>query len=201
MAALPKTRQSLFDRLAAAPACPRAWNEFVATYGPPVGRWCRRHGLQEADARDVTQDVLLRFWRQAGSFRYDPSRRFRSYLGRIVVSALSRWSTSRRAERLATGSAAVQALLESVPARDDLAAAVERAFDQERLSRAMVEVEARVKPRTWAAFRMLALEHRSGQQVAETLGMSAANAYMARMNVQRMISEALRRQDGLATVG
>src|SRR6478672_4582250 len=35
-----------------------AWDRIVCLYAPLVYRWCRRFGLQEADALDVGQDVL-----------------------------------------------------------------------------------------------------------------------------------------------
>ena len=35
-----------------------AWRQFVELYAPAVFRTCRRRGLQEADAADVTQEVL-----------------------------------------------------------------------------------------------------------------------------------------------
>lgn len=193
MPSLHTTRASLFARIEGFPGDPAVWSEFVATYAPAVARWCRRHGLQESDALDVAQEVLVRFWRQADRFRYDPARRFRGYLRQMVVTAVADWSASRRLDRLATGDDAVQDLLDSEPAREDLAARIERVFDLERLSRAMREVEARVKPRTWAAFRMLALERLPGAEVAERLGIDVNLAYNARMNVQRMISDALRR--------
>jgi RNA polymerase sigma factor (sigma-70 family) len=43
-------------------------------------RWCRRWGLQEADAQDVTQAVLARLAAKMNSFRYDPAGSFRAYL-------------------------------------------------------------------------------------------------------------------------
>jgi RNA polymerase sigma-70 factor (ECF subfamily) len=35
-----------------------AWSEFVRLYTPLVFAHCRRHGLQEADAADVAQEVM-----------------------------------------------------------------------------------------------------------------------------------------------
>lgn len=195
MTLLHTTRVSLFARLGSRPDDPGVWSDFVKTYAPAVVRWCRRHGLQPSDAQDVAQEVLLRFWRQADRFQYDPSRRFRGYLRLMVVTAVADWAESRRADRLATGDSAVQALIDSTPAREDLADRLERAFDMERLATAMAEVERRVKPRTWAAFRLLALERLPGKEVAERLGMDVTLAYNARMNVQRMISDTLRRCD------
>ena len=35
-----------------------AWNEFVGIYGPLIYAFARKHGLQDADAADLTQEVL-----------------------------------------------------------------------------------------------------------------------------------------------
>lgn len=190
------TRGSLLLRLHEAPDDTAAWEEFVKMYGRPVVGWCRAHGLQAADAEDVAQDVLVRFWGQAGRFRYDPSRRFRGYLRQILVSALSEWNEQRRGGGpLATAEAAA-AILGSIPAREDLIARIEQAYDTELLAIAMREVETRVQPHTWQAFRMLAIEGRSGSEVAALLGMEVSTAYVARSKVQRMIRAAAERLGG-----
>lgn len=183
MASLQTTRVSLFERIGAAPRDAGVWADFVATYGPTVVQWCRRHGLQHSDAHDVAQDVLLRFWRHAEAFRHDPSRRFRAYLRRIVVSAVADWCRSRREDRMGTGDAAIQAILSTIPAREELARRIEEAFDLEILEMAMRDVEGRVEPRTWEAFRLLAFERLPGAEVAERLGMTVDNAYRARSSV------------------
>lgn len=187
------TRLSLFKRIAGLPGDPGVWEEFAATYAPAVVRWCRRHGLQDSDAEDVAQEVLVRFWRQADRFRYDPDRRFRGYLRRMVITAIADWSASRQADRLATGDDALQELLDNEPAREDLALRIEQTFDVELLSMAMREVEGRVKPTTWSAFRLLALERIPGKEVAARLGIDVNLAYVSRLNVQRMISQVLHR--------
>jgi RNA polymerase sigma factor (sigma-70 family) len=201
MSSLRTTRVSLFARLCGGGDDPLAWEEFIAIYAPAVHRWCRQRGLQEADAESVTQDVMLRFWKASRTFRYDPSRRFRAYLKRIVLTALADWSNARKADRLDTGAADPGALLDGVPAREELAERIEQAFDMERLAAAMEEVEAKVKPHTWRAFCLLAIDGCSGQQVADELGMSVANAYMARMRVQRLLSEVLARDEVAAHAG
>ena len=55
-----KTSLTLLDRLRRDPKDQAAWSEFVARYGPRILQWCRGWGLQESDAQDVTQDVLLK---------------------------------------------------------------------------------------------------------------------------------------------
>lgn len=180
MASPRTTRVSLFERIGDDSSSAAAWGDFVATYGPTVVQWCHRHGLQDTDAHDVAQNVLVRFWRHAGTFRYDPARRFRGYLRRMVVSAVSDWSRSRREDRLATGDCAVQAFLSSVPAREDLVRHVEETFDLELLAAAMHDVEDRVRPRTWQAFRLQSIEQVPPEEVAARLGMTLGNVYRAK---------------------
>lgn len=179
------TRLSLLDVLRTDPSDEAAWGEFVRIYGQPIMRWCRVRGLQHDDAIDVTQDVLVRFWRAAKQFHYDPRGRFRSYLEQVARSALVRWAEQRRTlPRIADRSSLAEA-----PAREDLLARLADACDAERLAIAMETVERRVKPHTWQAFRLLALENRSGAEVAAALDMEANAAYVARWKVQRMIRE------------
>ena len=49
-----QTRLSLLFRLTQPGPCDeRAWQEFTDHYAPLIYRWCRKHNLQDADAKDV----------------------------------------------------------------------------------------------------------------------------------------------------
>src|SRR5262245_18223619 len=81
------TNISLMGRLQQTAADQGAWGEFVACYGRRIHGWCRQWGLQEADANDVTQTVLLKMLRAMQAFRYDPSQRFRGWLKTVTHHA------------------------------------------------------------------------------------------------------------------
>jgi RNA polymerase sigma-70 factor (ECF subfamily) len=69
-----------------------AWREFEERYRDLIQRYCRRRGLQQSDAEDVRQMVLLNLARQLKSFEYRPDRgRFRSYLGQVTRNAIHRY--------------------------------------------------------------------------------------------------------------
>ena len=53
----PLTRPSLLARVRDLEDA-EAWREFVHLYTPLVYGHCRRHGLQDADAADVAQEVM-----------------------------------------------------------------------------------------------------------------------------------------------
>lgn len=185
-----QTSTSLLRRLRSDPADQSAWGEFVDRYGRMIYRWCRRWGLQEADAEDVTQNVLLELARQMRSFRYDPHGSFRAWLRTIAYRGWCHFA-ERRQHKTATDE-----LLHSQAVREDFIAALERESDRELLEKAMAIVRLRVRPHTWEAFRLTALEEHSGAEVAARLGMNVGAVFVARSKVQKMLQAEVRRLDG-----
>jgi DNA-directed RNA polymerase specialized sigma24 family protein len=74
----PATNPTLLGRLRQDPPDTAVWSTFVLRYGPRVHAWCRLWRLQEADAQDVTQDVLVKLVARMRTFSYDRSRAGRS---------------------------------------------------------------------------------------------------------------------------
>jgi RNA polymerase sigma factor (sigma-70 family) len=190
-----RTSASLLMRLRAAPADQAAWAEFVDRYGRKLLGWCRHWGLQESDAQDVTQDVLVRLAVKMREFVYDPARSFRAWLKTLARHALSDFCDDRGRVGAAGGSQAVQ-ILQSVEAREDLVRQLEDEFDRELLEEAIMRVRSRVVPKTWRAFELTAHEGRSGAEAAEELGMTAAAVFVARGRVQKLLQEEVRKLEG-----
>lgn len=187
-----RTRASLLFRLQQAPDDPAAWGQFVARYGPQVTAWCRRWGLQEADAADVTQNVLLRLTQKLRDFEYDPSKRFRAWLKTLTQHA---WSDFYRANNRAgggSGDSAVLDILDKVEARDDLVGRLQATFDHELLEQAYEQVRARVEGRTWQAFVLTAVQGMKGADAAKQLGMNVGAVFVAKSKVQAMLQEIVR---------
>lgn len=186
------TLPCLLARLRYFPPNDAAWNEFIQRYVPRISQWCRRWGLQPADIHDLTQEVLIALARQMTAFQYDAQRNFEAWLKTLTHRAWCRLLTHRRRQPR-SGGAAVAALLESVPARDDLLEPLEQQSDWALLDKAMARVQRRVWGNTWEAFRLQALEGLPGAVVAQRLGMQLNAVYTARSNVQKLLREELRR--------
>ena len=191
----PDTSVMLLVRLQAGVENSDAWARFVRLYGPPLLAWCRAHGLQDADARDVSQDILAQLARTMDRFRYDPSRTFRGWLRAVARSALSNWAEKRKVTHLGSGDSAVNDGLYDLPGREGLLDRIEAAYDSELLDAAMSRVRTRVQAHAWEAFRLMAIDGLDGKQAAERLGIKTGAVYAARSRVQRLIREEVERLD------
>jgi RNA polymerase sigma-70 factor (ECF subfamily) len=189
---LSATRVTLLARLRRDPTDQAAWGEFVEQYGRHIYRWCRHWKLQDADAEDVTQDILVKLAQKLRDFAYDPSRSFRGWLKTVAHHAWRDFVDSRFPGRSAGGDSRVWELLQSLEAREDLVQKLEQAFDYEMLEAAKVQVRLRVAPQTWEAFRLVALEGVPAVEVATRVGMQVAMVYVAKSKVQRMLQEEIR---------
>ena len=192
-----KTSLTLLSRLRRDPRDQAAWSEFVARYGPRIRQWCRGWRLQESDAQDVTQDVLLKLNGLMATFVYDPSGSFRGWLKTLAHHAWRDLAAERRRAGLGGGDGRVFELLGSLQAGDDLVEQLDAEFRREVLDRAMERVRQRVAARTWDAFRLTALEGLSGSAAAGRLEMKVVRVYGARSEVKEMIREEVRRLEGL----
>jgi len=133
--------------------------------------------------------------RKLRHFNYDPQRSFRGWLRTLAHHAWSDFITDRRRAGLGSGDTDVLERLHSVEAGEDLARQLDEECERDLLEEAMARVRLRVEARTWDAFRLLALESRSGAEAAAQLGMKVATVFVARSKVQRMIQEEARKLD------
>jgi RNA polymerase sigma-70 factor (ECF subfamily) len=194
-----RTSPTLLGRLRQDPTDQGAWGQFVNHYGPRIYGWCRQRGLQDADAQDVAQTVLVKLAVKMRDFAYDPSRSFRGWLKTLTQNACFDFLEGRKQPGRGSGDAQILALLDTVEARRDLVQLLEEAFDHELLEEAIARVQLRVEPRTWDAFRLTALEGLPGAAAAERLEMKVATVFVAKSSVQKMLAEEVRRLEGPGT--
>jgi RNA polymerase sigma factor (sigma-70 family) len=189
------THPSLLGRLGNDPNDPEAWQAFVNRYGGLLYRWCRQWKLQECDAEDVTQNILLRIARQIRTFQYDRKRRFRGWLRVVAQAAWCDWLDDQNRVDKGTGDSAVFKFLNLVEARDDLLKSLNSEFDLELLEMASVQVRLRVDPVTWEAFRLQAYDGLSGAETATRLSINLGSAFVAKSRVRKMLQEIVRELD------
>src|SRR5262245_36301850 len=170
----------LLRRLREAPADDIAWTDFVRRYGPCIYRWCRQWRLGDADALDVTQNVLAKLFVRLPTFTHDRTRSFRAWLKTVTDHAWRDYLDGRGRPGQGSGDSEVLDALSSLPARDDLVRRLEREYDLELLTEAVRRVQARVEPHTWQAYHLVTHEGLSTAEVAERLRMQPPMVLVAK---------------------
>ena len=179
MALVPDTRYTLLRRICD-PADEASWEEFWRLYDPVVYRMSRRFGLQDADARDLTQDVMAAVMQAIRRWEPDENRgRFRAWLATVVrnqtISVLRRRHPGTRG----SGDTGVLRQLAAVPAKDAFTEEVRRAAFHQAAEVVQMQVEAP----TWSAFWQTSVLGQSVEEVSRELKLSVGSVYAARSRV------------------
>lgn len=167
-----------------------AWTKIVTLYGPEVYQWLRCRGLQEDDANDLRQEVFKSVFEGLPNFRRDRAgQTFRGWLRTITRNKFN--DRFRRLQKDPVTFADHEAF-DRLPDRAD-AMPVDCAADEgdeddasadaRLVHRVLGMLRDEFKATVWQAFWGVAVEGRSPQEVAASLGVSRAAVYKARTRV------------------
>lgn len=173
-----------------------AWSQFVDAYAPLVYRYARRQGLQDADAADLTQDVLRSVAKAAGEFVYDPARgRFRTWLFTVTRNKVLNFLAAQK--NAAQADTATWYRLESLPAPStEDSAEWNREYERQLFDWACQRVQPQFRGPSWQAFWQTAVENRPAAEVASALQMSVGAVYIAKSRVLAAIKAEISRLAG-----
>ena len=174
-----KTRSSLLRRAAQGDA-----EEFAELYRCLAYGMARKCGLDHNDAEDVAQQTVVQLWELLPRFVYDRSRgRFRGLVKKVVrnrvADLLRRWTPTVPPEALAAW-----------PVNDDqLDAIFEKEWEKTHLLAALDMVRTRVKPSTFQAFQLYALNRWPMDKVTRTLNLSRDQVYQNKRRVIELVRQ------------
>jgi RNA polymerase sigma-70 factor (ECF subfamily) len=182
---LPDTRLSLVVRLTDR-RDEQAWTAFLKDYEPFLLNLFRRRGLQDADARDVAQQVLLSVAQRVCTWQPDGQpASFRRWLTTIARHAALRFLT-RSGRQPATSVGTDVA---------DIPSEALSEYQQEALSWAMEQIREEFRPSTWAAFWETSVQCRAVDDVCREQELTAGAVYMARSRVMARLREKVKEFD------
>jgi len=180
------TSLSLLERVRN-PADQDAWNRFVHLYSPLIFDWCRRSGLQAAEAEDLTQDVFATLFQKLPEFTYDRQKSFRGWLRTVT---LNHWHDRRR--RIGTRPLpGVGQPIEALESPSGISALEEAEYRQHLLSRALQIMRSDFEPATWQAFWAHGVEGQPAAAVAKEMGLSLTAVYGAKFRVLSRLRQEL----------
>ena len=191
------TRKSLLAQLRAGGEVP--WREFYTTYKPLILLCGGDCGLDANEKEELVQNVMREIFQHdiIGKynpervpdnvvFKHDPARgRFRHYLRKIIRYQALRIIAQRHDDH-----AQLEEADEAARRTDDaLEAAWDLEWKQHLLNMALVELKGRIRPETYSAFEMYALQNRPIKEVAEFHDLSPAAIYTIRSRCVALLRE------------
>ena len=192
---LPNTRQSLLLRLSDRSG--QAWDEFVGIYEKAIYRYCRGRGLQDADARDVTQEVLSAVDKRVHNWKDDPNiGSFRGWLFRVARNVAVDVIRARARKASASGDTRVIKILQELPeSGDESESAFWLEYRRAMMHWAAEQVKPEVKESTWLSFWQTAIEGQKPEIVARQLGISVGSVYTGKCRVVARIRSLVQHLD------
>jgi RNA polymerase sigma factor (sigma-70 family) len=194
------TRRTLLSRLRNLDD-QESWRTFFNLYWRLLYNVARKSGLDDPGAQEIVQDTVIAVARKMPEFRYDPARgTFRQWLLRItrrrIVDHLRRiYRQPTRAE------VAPESLdedeMHAAAITDESASAIDAAWNEEwekaTFDAALAQVRASVNPQHFQVFDYCVLKEWPAAKVAATLGLNAAQVYLAKHRVAQAMKRAVRR--------
>ena len=193
------TRRTLLSRLRNLDD-QESWRTFFNLYWRLLYNVARKSGLDDGGAQEIVQDTVIAVARKMPEFRYDPARgTFRQWLLRItrrrIIDHLRRiYRQPPRAEvapeSLDEDEAHAAAII------DQSASAIDAAWNEEweksTFDAALARVRAEINPRHFQVFDYCVLKDWPASKVAATLGLNAAQVYLAKHRVAKAMKHAVR---------
>jgi RNA polymerase sigma-70 factor (ECF subfamily) len=184
------TSTSLLQRLRERPDA-RDWRRLDDLYRPFLLGFLRRQGLSDADADDLTQEILAVVVRELPAFEHNQrTGAFRAWLRAVAVHRMHDFFRSRKNRPLAAGGSDVAERLRQL---EDSASALSGEWDREHdrhvVGRLLDAVAGEFQPSTWEAFRSVMLQGLTPAETAQRLGVSVNAVLLAKSRVLARLRE------------
>lgn len=176
-----------------------AWKQLVEQYSRRMYRWCRRSGLQSADAGNVVQEALQAVAKNLGNFRRDrPGDTFRGWLRRITDNKIhDHFRRLGRTVDAPTGGTDAQQRLVNLEQSAleaptwDTSLAAEPSQPTRDLKAMIQQVKSQVSERDWKFFWRVVVDGQSAVEVAQEFGVTANTVRLVKMRLLRRLRGAL----------
>ena len=172
-----------------------SWRDFARTYSLLIRSLALKSGLTQDEAAEVVQATLIRGADAIRDFRYDAERgSFKQWMGiqtKWKINDLLRRRQREQKiflERNEPGTGTRTATLERFPEeRNELAAFLDRDWQEAVAAAAVARVKAAVKPKHYQIFDLHAVKQWPLRRISRTLGVSVPQVYLIKSRVSLLL--------------
>lgn len=174
-----------------------SWREFFDTYWRLIYSVAIKAGLTEAEAQDVVQETVLCVAKDIAKFQRERERgSFRGWLRNLtrwrINDQLRKRGPMREVENVDALSDSQLADLAPDSANPELDAMWDEEWNANLLEAAIERVRPRVREEHFQIFDLYVLRHWKAGDVAESLGVSVGQVYLAKYRVAAALKREMR---------
>ncbi len=176
-----------------------SWRDFFDTYWRLIYSFALKSGLTEAESQDVVQETIISVARNIQKFRRDRSLgSFKGWLKnitrwRIADQLRKRTRLDGEEDTAVAGRFQDTDMMEvSDPADPGLESIWEEEWQANLLEAAMKRVKRRVKEEQYQMFDLYVLKQWPVRKVADTLGVTIGQVYLAKHRISALIRKEIR---------
>lgn len=188
------TRESLLTRLKDW-RDGESWREFFDSYWRLIYNTARQAGLSDAESQDIVQETIISVAKRIEGFKYDPKVcSFKTWMlnltrWRIINQLKRRQRQTERHVELPASDDTDQAAAITDPASVCLDAIWKTEWERSLLAAAAERVKRQVSPEQFQLFDLYCIEGWPVKKVAQTLGVSATQVYLAKHRIGRLMKK------------
>jgi len=190
--ASPPTRKSLLIRLKNW-GDEESWHEFYKIYEKLIYETALKAGLRNVEAQEVVQETLLSVAKKIAGFDYNPETgSFKGWLLQITRRRIVDQLRKRKPDAPpATNGAAVLTVEQMSDPTSRLETLWNEEWHQALLDMARAVVKRKVGARQYRMFDLYVLQQLPLKKVTKTLGVNAAQVYMAKYRITKLLKKEL----------
>jgi RNA polymerase sigma-70 factor (ECF subfamily) len=176
----------------------KSWQEFFDTYWKLIYNAARKAGLTHEESEDVVQDTVTTVVKKIKDLKYDPALgKFRSWLLTVTRSRVEDLRRKRLPIAPRTESSEEDDRTDTVeripdPGSLNWDALWENEWRQNLADVAIARVKQNVNPKQYQIFDFYVLRDWPVTKVANTLGVSRTQVYLAKHRIERLIAEEIK---------
>ena len=188
----PPTRKSLLIRLKNW-GDEESWHEFYKIYEKLIYETALKAGLRNVEAQEVVQETLLSVAKKIAGFNYDPDTgSFKGWLLQITRRRIVDQMRKRKPESAPAANGMPAPSVEQVTDPSSrLEALWNEEWHQALLDMARAVVKRKVGSRQYRMFDLYVLQQLPLKRVTKTLGVNAAQVYMAKYRITKLLKKEL----------
>lgn len=170
---------------------PENWNRLFGLYAPLLATWLRKYEVQQSDADDLVQEVLMAVSKNLPGFAHNgrPGA-FRAWLRTILVNRLRHFWRTRGRHPQAPGDSDIDRRLTQL---EDPASHLSQLWNQQHDQFVAEQIlsysQQFFSAETWTVFKKVAIEGQRPDTVASDMGISVNAVFIAKSRVLRRLRQ------------